>query len=244
MKFVVSSASQSSITCLKMNRVFNRRTPARQNAMGLIAKALNTVPIEEFEIMGDKKSNKGLKADLLDVVFGLLANKTLTKLDLSGNQAGDDLGVALGKVFQHNNTLSNLVWDNNEMGIVGFKALKLGLERNLSMQYLEGPIDDIFALKAKQEVNPEQLSILMKDIQKVIFENQRQRATDVVESSSKKISIKGAQKPKTKKGKGRHPPVDLVDVRRASVAFLYAPKKENPPPPADAPEPASIPAGQ
>jgi len=228
MKQMSTSHGQCAISTLKMNRVFHRRTATRPAAMAAIAKTLNSIVIEEFEIQGDKKSGKVLKGDLLDVALALLGNKTLTKLDVSGNQAGDDLGIALGKIFQHNNTLNTLVWDNNEVGIVGFKAVKLGLERNLTMQYLETPVDDIFFLKDKT-TNPEILGALIKDIQKVVIEISKnkfeQQQEDEKKTKPKKAETSTTiRTTKQKKERKKQAPLEYVDMRRASVAFLHKPK--------------------
>jgi len=212
----LSSMGQSSLTSLKMNRVFKKSTA---RSMALIAKVLNTTSIDEFEMQGDKKAGRGLKTDeLLEVVLELVDNKTLTRLDISGNQGGDDLGIALGKVLQHNDTLSTLHWDGNDMGIVGFKAVKLGLERNLAMHYLETPFEDIFALKSRQDVNPEQLSAIIKEIYKLISENQKHR------DSEQRHAKKASKQHKDKAKKKKHAPLD-ADFRRSSVAFLFPMKK-------------------
>jgi len=239
----INSAGQCTITSLKMNRVFNRKTGERTNAMKLLSKAISTLKVEEFELQGERRS--GIKGDLIELVFGLLTNKTLTKLDISGHQAGDDLGLKLGNILQHNHTLSSLMWDNNDMGIFGFKAIKLGLERNATLQHLEIPFDDIFALKGKQDVNPDMLSALMKDIQKVITMNQKQKLAPTEEDKSSK-SRAGKKVSRTKSKKTPKKPVTLdVDFRRASVAFFNSVPRvptaetENPPPPSDViPEPS------
>jgi len=93
------------------------------------------------------------------------------------------------------------------------------------MQYLETPVDDIFALKGKQEVNAEHLGALVKDTQKVIHEIQKHRMEVSQEEEPKKKTKKteAIKTPKPKKERKKNVPLEFVDMRRASVAFLQRP---------------------
>jgi len=173
-------------------------------------------PVEELEIQGMGRS--AIKGDILEMIYELLNNKNLLKLDISGHQAGDEVAIALGKIFQHNNTLHTILWDNNETGIVGLKALKLGLQRNTSIQHLETPLDDLFLLRTKQDVTQEIIVSLMKDIQKVVTANQK-AAVIPTEKPSGRGHIKTSSRKSQKRPKKPAVATAVMDTRRASVIF-------------------------
>jgi len=99
-----------------MTKMFTKRTKKRSNAMKATAKVLNAVGIKEFSIASCK-----LKADILELILGILNNKTLEVFDISGNQSGDEMAVVMSKLFQHNRTLTTVFWDSNDITITGLK---------------------------------------------------------------------------------------------------------------------------
>jgi Ran GTPase-activating protein (RanGAP) involved in mRNA processing and transport len=60
-----------------------------------------------------------LKNDLLPFIFALGENTSLTELDISGHQMGNTGAIALAKSLQTNNSLTKLLWDENQTGILG-----------------------------------------------------------------------------------------------------------------------------
>jgi hypothetical protein len=69
----------------------------------------------------------------------------LTKLNVSGNQFGDDGAVALGIALRKNRTLTSLRFDQNNTGIAGFKAFRGALYGNKKLHDCSMPDDDIRA---------------------------------------------------------------------------------------------------
>jgi len=170
---------------LLMNKVFNRCTADRPKAIEQLVATLNSNKIEELQLRG-AKGNHALKDDLMDLIFGLINNEYLQKLDVTGHQAGDDLAIALGKVLARNNTLHTVFWDLNDITLPGLSAIKLGLQRNSSIRLFELPFMDIFELRNKQDVDRDLLVSLIQDIQKIVSEISNNKTDNVSRNGSKK----------------------------------------------------------
>jgi len=95
--------------------------------MRAMSKVINSVRIQSLSAKGGKSAV--LKSDVVDMVFGLMNNDTLTDLDISGHQCGDAIAVVMAKVLQHNRTLSSLDIHNNGLTYAGLSSLLLGLKR-------------------------------------------------------------------------------------------------------------------
>lgn len=53
------------------------------------------------------------------MISALNSTRNLTELDISGHQIGDTGAVALAKTLQTNNSLMRLVWDGNDVTLLG-----------------------------------------------------------------------------------------------------------------------------
>jgi len=100
----------------------------------------------------------------------IFSNKTLEVLDISGNQSGDSLAVALAKMLQHNRTIHTLFWDCNEISVTGLKSILLGLQRNHSIKHMPLPLLDLASILKKENVDTEAVEELTKKIQREVYE--------------------------------------------------------------------------
>jgi len=100
----------------------------------------------------------------------LFNNKTLEVLDISGNQSGDSLAVALAKMLQHNRTMHTLFWDCNEISVTGLKSILLGLQRNRSIRHMPLPLLDLAAILKKENVDTDAVEELTKKLQREVYE--------------------------------------------------------------------------
>jgi hypothetical protein len=121
--------------------------------------------LEKLSLTGGGHLNH-LKEDLVPFVLSLMANESLTHLDISRNEAGDNLAVALSKVLQTNNTLRRIDWDRNGITLVGFRAINYGLARNSCLTSMSHPNWDLTGcIKAERAAVMEVLS----DIEQVLL---------------------------------------------------------------------------
>eukprot|EP01122_Echinamoeba_exundans_P012442 TRINITY_DN5195_c0_g2_i1.p1 TRINITY_DN5195_c0_g2~~TRINITY_DN5195_c0_g2_i1.p1 ORF type:complete len:1181 (-),score=330.57 TRINITY_DN5195_c0_g2_i1:92-3634(-) len=192
---------------LSMNRMFARRTKSRTQAIQSLISILELRPIKVLRVQGGGSSK--LKQDLTPLVFGLINNRVLAELDISGNQTGDGLAVALGKVLQHNKAIHTLYWDDNSTTINGLRLFKLGLVRNDSLRKMPLPLLDLSEM-LKSEADRTALLTLANEIQVKVFENAARyvesplgsAATAESESQSKDESLdssNGSEKRKSAK---------------------------------------------
>ena len=157
--------SKKQLKTLLMDRTLEKRTSARIKAMEALGGFLNSneCAITTFSIVGGQKSS--LKGDLVPFVISLMANDTLTSLDISSNAGGNTLALATSKMLQNNNTLKYLALDDNGITLLGFQALRQALLQNNTLQCLAQPTLDVSATLTKEDKN----SILevLRDIERV-----------------------------------------------------------------------------
>ncbi|TMW64736.1 hypothetical protein Poli38472_011616 [Pythium oligandrum] len=124
-----------------------------------------------------------LKADSSKIVFGpyvvscaveaLVFNTTLQVLDVSGNECGDALATALGKILPENQSLQVLFWDGNFTTVDGFFAFYHGLLRNQTLSVVQLPIRDTRRILEEQKDPPrDKLFSVLGRIFKVTERNQ------------------------------------------------------------------------
>lgn len=65
-----------------------------------------------------------LKSDVTSVISSLVGHTTLTELNISGQQGGDALTAAVGKLLQYNTALTSLYLANNDISLKGLKTLR------------------------------------------------------------------------------------------------------------------------
>lgn len=168
LEYLQKADNNKSLEELNMNRMFGRRTKDRQQVMNSLVAMLEIRPIKKLRLRGGSKSQ--LKSDLFTLVIGLLNNKTLRLLDITGNQCGDSLAYAFAKVLQHNDTIDTLYWDDNGTTMSGLKTLKIGLERNKAIKKMPLPLIDMSNI-LKVETDLTSVVALTSEIQEIVFDN-------------------------------------------------------------------------
>eukprot|EP01114_Cavostelium_apophysatum_P018767 TRINITY_DN5880_c0_g1_i4.p1 TRINITY_DN5880_c0_g1~~TRINITY_DN5880_c0_g1_i4.p1 ORF type:complete len:328 (-),score=92.46 TRINITY_DN5880_c0_g1_i4:37-1020(-) len=131
-----------SLKHLHMNRNFEAVTKQKgENFLPVFVNFLQVCQLESLYIAGSPK--KQLKGDLIPIIFGLMGNKTVRTLDISGHGAGDSLAVALSKLLQVNGTIESLFWDENGITASGYFIFKTALSKNKSLVNMSMPIADV-----------------------------------------------------------------------------------------------------
>lgn len=203
---------------LTMNRMFARRTKNRSQAINSLISILELRPIRALRVQGG--GNSKLKGDLSALVFGLINNKTLQELDISGNQSGEPVAVALCKLLQHNKSLHTLYWDDNMTLINGLRLFKIGLDRNDTLRKMPLPLLDMSEM-LKSDQDRVALVALSNEIQAKVFDNaEKFNINAVAELDSKEetpeaIAIRKASKSAKRKSERKmtervSPVVDLT----------------------------------
>jgi len=99
-----TTAAKLKLTDLIMNRVWNKRTKARDTAISSLCKLLDESTIKKLHMVGGGRSQHQLRRDLLKCIFHLMNNKHLVELDISGHQVEDGKGnskVVTKKSYMH-----------------------------------------------------------------------------------------------------------------------------------------------
>jgi hypothetical protein len=173
MNALYTKAIPVNLTKLVMNKLFVKRSKKRTSAISRMAKTINVIGLKELSLSGCK-----LKADLSGLIIKLLDNRTLEVMDISGNQAGDSLAVALTKFLQNNRTLHTLFWDENELSITGLKSITIGIQRNVSLRHFPLPLLDITALLKRENAETDLVNRITKDIQRIVYEKSLNQKLD------------------------------------------------------------------
>lgn len=84
-----------------------------------------------------------MKSSITPALEALRYNQSLTALNISGNRAGDDAMIAIGRALSHNSTLTSLQIDDNRTTYIGFEALGDMLAENHTIVHFPMPIADI-----------------------------------------------------------------------------------------------------
>jgi len=177
----------NSLNVLILDRNFEKSTKGRTKAVQAFSDYLagENCKLTTLSMQGSPKGGM-LKGDLMPIAFGLLSNRSLQKVDLSGNLAGSGLALAVNKFLQINDVLEELYIDDNVFTVFSLQLIRAGLARNTSVRALPLPIDTSFLLKEHAKVTLEILS----DIQTMLNANasrpasSRERAFSLVYSSS------------------------------------------------------------
>jgi len=102
-------------------------------------------------------------------------NNSLTELNISGHQIGNKGAIALSKSLQINQCLNTLFWDQNQIGLLGFKNIKYALKINKTLKYMPLNVADIAfgdTLQGQSLVDQNQLSRTLAKIETLILNNQ------------------------------------------------------------------------
>jgi Ran GTPase-activating protein (RanGAP) involved in mRNA processing and transport len=155
---------------LILNNNFDKKSKLRPQAIASLIGLVNdeNSSIETLHLANSSKLSS-LKEDIMPFIFCLMTNKKLKELDICGNQIGNSLALAIGKVLQTNRTLESLIWDDNNITFQGFQMLHSGLLKNSVLKNMPLPLNDITAILKEKQI-PFLLELL-KNIQEILFFN-------------------------------------------------------------------------
>jgi len=169
MALVDSLKNNLSLSVLNISNNFEKPSKQRTESIRSLINYLNaqSCGVDTLHVTGSSRSQ--LKNDLVPLIFSMMANKTLKTLDVTGNQAGNTLALALSKMLQVNRTLESLTWDDNGTTIGGFLMFKQGLLKNKILRHMPLPSVDIheYMNRAKDS----DIEKITKDIQEILFKN-------------------------------------------------------------------------
>jgi hypothetical protein len=92
--------------------------------------------IQHLEIQDSAYENLSSRSERYKVISNIMANSTLTTLDLRGNSIGSNGAVALSEALKINSTLTTLDLSYNSMGSNGAVALSEALKINSTLTTL------------------------------------------------------------------------------------------------------------
>jgi len=162
--------SASSLRSLDLSNNLEKPTKQRMESIRALITYVSQSPLEKLVVQGSAKCS--LKGDICPLIFSLMNNKCLRHLDITGNQAGNTLALALSKALQVNKTLLTLRWDDNVVSLAGYIMLRSGLQKNKSLIYMATPSNDIsLAIAGTKEKGQFSITDVLKDIDELIYSN-------------------------------------------------------------------------
>ncbi|XP_076279734.1 capping protein regulator and myosin 1 linker 1 leucine rich repeat protein [Lasioglossum baleicum] len=105
-----------------------------------------------------------LKSDLYNLINALGSNTCLHTLDISGNQIGDPGARLLAKALQINNHLRAIIYDKNNITLLGYADIVHALENNCSVRHMPFPIYDLQPCMKTSAEKTEQLAKKIQDL--------------------------------------------------------------------------------
>ncbi|XP_076658533.1 capping protein regulator and myosin 1 linker 1 leucine rich repeat protein [Halictus rubicundus] len=105
-----------------------------------------------------------LKSDLYNLINALGSNTCLHTLDISGNQIGDPGARLLAKALQINNHLRAIIYDKNNITLLGYTDIVHALEKNCSVRHMPFPIYDLQPCMKTSAEKTEQLAKKIQDL--------------------------------------------------------------------------------
>jgi len=133
----------------------------------------STITLESLSLACSLKSEK-LKHDIAPILYSLGENRSLTHLDISGQQMGNRGAIALAKGLQQNNVLASLVWDDNLTTLLGFVNIKSALKVNQTLKKMPLPVNDISQAMRSESSSIKEIQSALIKIEKRILRNQQQ----------------------------------------------------------------------
>jgi len=119
------------------------------------------------------KPSHPLRYDLNPFLAALGSNTSITELNISGHQIGNKGAIALAKSLQINTSLNTLFWDENQIGLMGFKNVKYALKINKTLKYMPLNIADIaFGEELHESAEQHNLAKTLAKIETLILNNQ------------------------------------------------------------------------
>ena len=126
-------------------------------------------PLRTLNVAGSKLVQPKID-DLLNLIYAIGVNDTITSLDVSCNGLGNKGIMALGKAIQTNKRLESLAWDDNGTQLMGFQAFLVGMERNTSLKRMTMPYIDI--ANCMKEAPSDKICQICSKIQNCLYLNQ------------------------------------------------------------------------
>lgn len=111
------------------------------------------------------------KADLLPALAELASNASLTVLDISNNQCGDDALQALAHSLVLNQTLYKLVFDQNAASPTAIHALVKAMDSNQTLCDVDYPKKDCATAVRQNAAEADAMSKALKDMRAAINRN-------------------------------------------------------------------------
>eukprot|EP01132_Coremiostelium_polycephalum_P010645 gene10645-13042_t len=99
--------------------------------------------LETLYMRGGEKSSHKLQRCIIPLLLSLGSTHTLRTLDISNHSIGSQGAVALAKSIYQNKSISKLIWDNNNVGSLGYANIKNSLKKNYTIKEMPIPIYDI-----------------------------------------------------------------------------------------------------
>jgi len=167
-----------SLRALDLSNNLEKPSKQRLESFRAMITYVSQSPLEKLVMQGNPKSP--LKGDICPLIFSLMNNKCLRHLDVTGNQAGNTLALALSKALQVNKTLQTLRWDDNGVTLPGYIMLRSGLQKNKTLIYMATPSNDIGnAIAGTKEKGQFSLTDVLKDIDELIYSNMMKQRGEI-----------------------------------------------------------------
>jgi Ran GTPase-activating protein (RanGAP) involved in mRNA processing and transport len=109
-----------------------------------------------------------LRSDTFNLLNALGDNKSLETLDISGNLIGDSGARLMAKALQINNKLKTIIFDRNNVTLLGYNDIAYALESNRTLHYIPFPIYDVAPC---MKANAERTDAIMRKIQDLLNRN-------------------------------------------------------------------------
>ena len=172
---------------------------------------VRTNPVLEYLSMRGNSSTC-IKADLIPIVEELAKNTTLVAVDIAGHDAGDGLGVSIGRfvffffppllsiklffksssVLKANKTLRALDYDKNGLGTQSLEFIRDGLDHNSTIQTLLIPVHDIANITKASKSSKTMITTLVRAIEAKIAANTAGAIVGASSSSPLASSVKSS----------------------------------------------------
>eukprot|EP01114_Cavostelium_apophysatum_P016774 TRINITY_DN4838_c0_g1_i1.p1 TRINITY_DN4838_c0_g1~~TRINITY_DN4838_c0_g1_i1.p1 ORF type:complete len:762 (+),score=166.73 TRINITY_DN4838_c0_g1_i1:103-2388(+) len=122
---------------------YNLKTSPKNGEVFAVLNELlvKTKTLQTLIIAGNERTHLG--KDFAAVLPGLAKNTSIIALDITGNKIGDKCAMDLCEALNQNRTLTHLVWDRNNVDIVGWQALVHTLKTNKTLMKIPTPFHDL-----------------------------------------------------------------------------------------------------
>jgi Ran GTPase-activating protein (RanGAP) involved in mRNA processing and transport len=169
-------AANSSVRALRLDRVFKVKggSPpgARTKALNALKDLINSPssPLTTLSLKGGKGSQLG--KSLVDFIYDVGQNTSLTCIHVDGHESGDRGAVALGKALLSNSTLQEVSWDENGTTAAGFAAFRSNMRQNYSLRTMPTPVHDFVSIaKAGTPDDVAAAKATLADIERLVARN-------------------------------------------------------------------------